>query len=108
LYASPNIIRMIKSRRMRWAGHVVRMGAMRSAYKILVGKLEGTSRHRRRICENNIRMYLRVIGWEVVHWIYVAQDKDRWRALVNALMNLRVPYSAGNFSATDGCSIDLL
>jgi hypothetical protein len=84
---------MIKSRRMRWAGHVARMGAKRNAYRILVGKPEG-KRPRGRIkrgWENNIRMDLREIGWGGMDWINLARDRDQWRAIVNAVMNLRVP-----------------
>jgi hypothetical protein len=92
LYSSPNI-RMIKSRRMRWAGHVARMGKGRGAYRILVGRPEGRrqlGRPRRR-WEDNIKMDLEEMGWEGLDCIDMAQDRDRWRALVNAVMNLRVP-----------------
>jgi hypothetical protein len=93
LYSSRNIIRVIKSRRMRWAGHVAHMGEGRGAYRILVGRLEGRRplgrpRPRR---EDNIKMDLQEVGWEGVAWIDMAQDRGRWRALVNAVMNLRVP-----------------
>jgi hypothetical protein len=84
---------MIKSRRMRWAGHVARMGVTRNAYRILVGKPEGKrplGRPRRR-CVDNIKMNLRETGWGGVDWIELAQDRDQWRALVNTMMNLRVP-----------------
>ena len=90
LYSIPNIVRVIKSRRMRWAGHVARMGEERGAYRVLVGKLEGKRplwRHRRR-WEDNIKMDLQEV--ECMDWIELAQDRDRWRALVNAMMNLRV------------------
>jgi hypothetical protein len=83
---------LIKARRMRWAGHVARMGEVRGAY-ILVGKPEGRGplgRPRRR-WEDNIKMDLREIGFGDVNWIHWAQDRDRWRALVNTVMNLRVP-----------------
>jgi hypothetical protein len=93
LYSSPSIVRMIEARRMRWAGHVARMGAVRGAYNILVGMPEGRrplGRPRRR-WEDNIKMDLREIGFRVVGWIHWAQDRDRWRALVNTVMNLRVP-----------------
>jgi hypothetical protein len=93
LYSSPNIIRIIKSRRMRWAGHVARMGEKRNAYRILVGKPGGRKslgRPRRRWVDN-IKIDLRKIGWDVVDWIDLAQDRDQWRALVNTVMNLRVP-----------------
>jgi hypothetical protein len=92
LYSSPDIIRQIKSRRMRWAGHVARMGEGRNVYRVLVGKPEGRrplGRPRRR-WEDGIRMDLEEIGWGGVEWIHLAQDRDRWRALVNAVMNLRV------------------
>jgi hypothetical protein len=92
LYTSPDIIRQIKSRRMRWAGHVARMGEERNVYRALMGKLEGKiplGRPRRR-WEDGIRMDLREIGWGNVDWIQLAQDRDRWRALVNTVMNLQV------------------
>jgi hypothetical protein len=89
LYVSPTIIRGIKSRRIRWAGHVERMGAL----NILVGKLEGSRPRRRPIYrwEHNIRMGLCVRGWEGVDWMNLAQVRDQWRALVNTVMNLRLP-----------------
>jgi hypothetical protein len=93
LYSSPSIIGIIKSRRMRWAGHVARMGEKRNTYKLLVGKPEGKrplGRPRRRSVDN-IKMALLDIGWGSVDWIGLAQDRNRWRALVNAVMNLRVP-----------------
>jgi hypothetical protein len=93
LYSSPKIIRMIKSRRMRWAGHAARMGEKRNAYTILVGKPEGRrqlGRPRRRWVDNN-KIDLREIGWDGVDWVDLAQDRDHWRALVNTVMNLRVP-----------------
>jgi hypothetical protein len=80
---------MMKSRRMRWAGHVARMGETRNAYKILMRKPElGTPRRK---WEDNIKMDLGEIGWGGMDWIDVAQDKDQWKALVNTVMNLRVP-----------------
>jgi hypothetical protein len=85
-------MRQIKSRRMRWAGHVARMGEGRNVYRVLVGKPEGKrplERPRRR-WEDEIKMDHREIGWGGVEWIQVAQDRDRWRAVVNAVMNLRV------------------
>jgi hypothetical protein len=93
LYSSPSIIRIIKSKRMRWAGHVVRMGEKRNAYRLLVGKPEGKrplGRPRRRWVDN-IKVDLLEIGWGGVDWIGIAQDRDKWRALANAVMNLRVP-----------------
>jgi hypothetical protein len=102
LYCSPSIIRIIKSR-MRWAGQVARMGAKRKAYRILVGKPEGKrplGRPTRR-WEDNIRMDLREIGRGGMDWIDLAQNRDQWRALVNTVMNLRVPYNVGKFLS--GC-----
>jgi hypothetical protein len=93
LYSSPSIVRMIKARRMRWAAHVARMGEVRVAYNILVGRPEGRrplGRLRRR-WEDNIKLDLREIGFGGVDWIYWAQDRDRWRAFVNTVMNLRFP-----------------
>jgi hypothetical protein len=87
------IIRIIKSRRMRWAEHVARMGEKRSAYRILVGMPEGKrplGSPRRRWVDNT-RMHLREIGWDGADWIDMAQDRDHWRALVNTVLNLRVP-----------------
>jgi hypothetical protein len=84
-----NIIRVIKSRRMRWAGHVTRMGEGRGAYRILVGRPEGRrplGRPRRR-WEDNIKMDLQKVGCRGMDWIDMAQDRDRWRAVVNAVMN---------------------
>ena len=93
LNSSPNIVRVIKSRRMRWAGHVARMGEEREAYRILVGKPEGKrplGRPRRRWVDN-IRMDLQEVGCGYMDWIGRAQDRDRWWMLVSAVMNLRVP-----------------
>jgi hypothetical protein len=89
----PNIIRMLKSRRMRLAGDVARTGAKKNAYRILVGKPDGKrplGRPRRRWVDN-IKIDLGEIGWDGMDWIYLAQDRDQWRALVNTVMNLRVP-----------------
>ena len=93
LYSSPNIVRVIKSRRMRWARHVARIGEGRGVYRVLVGKPERKrplGRPRRR-WENNIRMDLQEVGLGYEDWIGLAQDRDRWRALVSAVRNLRVP-----------------
>jgi hypothetical protein len=92
LYSSSDLIRQIKSRRMRWARHVARMGEGRKVYRVLVGKQEGKRplvRPKRR-WEDGIKMDLREIGWGGVEWIQLAQDRDRWRAVLNAVMNLRV------------------
>jgi hypothetical protein len=98
LYSSPDIIRQIKSRRMRWVGHVARMGEERKVYKVLVGKPEGKrpiGRPRRR-WEDEIRMDIREIGLGGVDWSRLAQDRERWRAVVSAVMNLRVLVSLGS------------
>jgi hypothetical protein len=93
LYSSPYIVWEIKSRRMRWAGHVAHMGEKRGIYRILVGKPEGKRplgrpRHR---WEDNIKMDLKEMECGGMDRIKLAEDRDRWRALVNAVMNLRVP-----------------
>jgi len=93
LYSSPNNVRVIKSRRMRWAGHVARMGTERGMYWVLAGKPEGRSplgRPRRRWVDNT-RMDLQEVGCGYMDWIGLVQDRDRWRTLVSAVMNLRVP-----------------
>jgi hypothetical protein len=99
LYSSPNIVRQIKPRHMRWTGHLACMGEERKVYKVLVGKPKGKrplGRPSRR-WEDGIRMDPREIGWvgDGVDWIRLAQDRDRWQAFVNAVMNLQVlvPYS---------------
>jgi len=86
-------VRVIKSRRMRWAGHVARMGDGRGVYRVLVGKPEwkkplGRPRLR---SEDNIRMGLQEVGLGYEDWIGLAQNRDRWRALVSSVRNLRVP-----------------
>jgi hypothetical protein len=93
LHSSPSIVRVNKARRVRWAGHVARMGEVRGAYNILIGRPEGRrplGRPRRR-WEDNIKIDLREMGFGDVDWIHWAQDRDRWRALVSMVMNLRVP-----------------
>ena len=93
LYTSPNIVRVMKSRKMRLAGHVARMGEEMGVYRVLVGKPEGKrplGRPRRRWVYN-IRMDLQEVGHGGMDWIGLAQDRDRWRTLVSAVMNLRVP-----------------
>jgi hypothetical protein len=93
LYSSPSIIRIFKSRRMRSAGYVARLGETRNAYKILVGKPKGKRPLERPRCRwvDNIRMDHGEVGWCDVGWIGMAQDRNRWRALVNLVLNLRVP-----------------
>jgi hypothetical protein len=92
-YSSPNIVRVIKSRRMRWAGHVTRMGEGRGVYRFLIGRPEDKrplGRPRRR-WEDNITMDLREVGIDGANWIRLAQDRVQWRAFVNTVMTLRVP-----------------
>jgi hypothetical protein len=93
LYYSPSIIRIIKSRRKRWVGHVAQMGEKRNVYRLLVGKPEGKKplgrpRHR---WIDNIKMEFLEIGLNVVDWIGLTQDRYKWRALVNTVMNLWGP-----------------
>ena len=93
LYTSPGIDRVIKSRRMRWAGQVARMGERRGVYTILVGTTEGRrqlGRPRLRWEDNNKMDFLEV-GCGGMYWIDLAQDRDRWWALVKTVINLRVP-----------------
>jgi len=92
LCSSPNIVRVTKSRRMRWVGHVARMGEERGVYRVLVGKAESRPLGRpRRRWVDNIRMDLQEVGCGYMDWIGLAQDRDRWWTLVSAVMNLRVP-----------------
>jgi hypothetical protein len=93
LYVSPNIVTVTKSRKIRWAGHVERIGEMRNTYTTSVGNPEGKTRlgRPRRRWEDNIRMDLIKLGWKVLDWIYLAQDMDQWRALMNTVMNFQVP-----------------
>ena len=93
LYPSPNIVRVIKSRRLRWAGHVARMEEERGVHKVLLGKPEGKrplGRPRRR-WEDNIEMDLQEVGRGCGNWMELAQDRDMWRALVSTVMNFGVP-----------------
>ena len=98
LYSLPNIVRVVKSRRMRWAGHVARMGQGRGVYRVMVGTPERKrplGRPRRR-WEDNIKMDVQEVGeGGCGDWMELAQDRDRWRALVRTVMNLRVPKTRG-------------
>jgi len=92
LYCSPNIVRVIKWRRMKWAGHVAWIGEERGMYRVLVGKPEGRrplGRSRLRWVDN-IRMDFQEVGCGYMDWIGFAVGRDRWRTLVSAVMNLRV------------------
>ena len=93
LYSSPNIVRVIKWKRMRWAGHVACMGEERVVYRVLVGKPVGRRPlgRPRRGWVDNIRMDLQEVECGYMDWIGLAQDRDSWRTLVCAVMNLRVP-----------------
>jgi hypothetical protein len=93
LYSSPSIIRIIKSRRIRWAGRVSRMREKRNAYRLVLGKPEGKMLLGRPSCRwlDNVRLDLAEVGWDDVDWIGLAQDRNRWRAVVNSVLNLRVP-----------------
>ena len=93
LYSLPSIVWMVTSRRMRWEGHVARMREGRGVHRVLVGKPEGKKPLERPRCrwEDNIKMDLQKVGGGCGDWMELAQDRDRWRALVNMVMNLRVP-----------------
>ena len=90
-------MRVVKSKRMRWAGHVARMGERRGVHRVLVGKPEGKRPLGIPRCrsEDNIKMDLQEVGGGCGDWMELAQDRDRWRALVNTMMNLRVPKMRG-------------
>jgi hypothetical protein len=92
LYSSPNIIRIIKSKRMRWAGHLARMGEKGNAFRILVGKPEGKRPlgRQRRWWADIIKMDLGELECDGIDWIDLAQDGDQWKTLVNTVMNFRV------------------
>ena len=101
LYSSPNITWVIKSRRMRWVGHIACMGERRGVYRVLVGKPEakrllGKPRHR---WQDIIKIDLQEVGWVGLDWIDLAQDRDRWQALVYATMNLWVLQDVGNLTS---------
>jgi hypothetical protein len=100
LYSSPDIFRQGKSRRMRWAGHVARMEEERKLYKVLVGKPEGKRPlgSPRRRWEDGIRMDFTEIGLGGVDWIRLSQDRDWWRAVVSAVMNLRGSFATESVS----------
>ena len=92
LYSLPNIVRVVKSRRMRWAGHVARMEEGRGVHRVLVGKPEGKRllRRPRRRWEDNNKMDLQEVRGGCGDWMELAQDRDRWRALVSTVRNFRV------------------
>jgi len=92
LYSSSSIVLVIKSRRMRWAGHTARMGERRVVYRVLVGKPEGKRPlgRPRRGWEDNIKTELQEVGCGGKDWIDLAEERDRWWALVNAIMILQV------------------
>jgi hypothetical protein len=96
---------MIKSKRMRWPGHVAQIREKRNAYRIFVGKPERKGPLGRPRCRwvENIKIDLREKGWDGMDWIDLAQDRDQWRALVNMVMNFQVPSNAGKFLST--CTI---
>ena len=93
LYSLPNIVPVVKSRRMRWAGQVACMGEDRVVYRVLVGKPEGKRPLGRPRCkwEDNIKMDLQEVGRSRGDWMELAQDRDRWRALMGTVRDFRVP-----------------
>jgi hypothetical protein len=93
LYSSLNIVRVIKSRRMRWMGHGARMAEGRGVHRVLVGRPKGKRPLGRSRCrwEDNIKIDLREIGIDGANWIHLAQDRVQWWACVNTAMNLQVP-----------------
>jgi hypothetical protein len=106
LYFLQSIIRMIKSMKIRWVGHVARMGEKRNMYRLLVGKQEGKESTRKTRCRwvDNIKMGLVEIGWDAVDWLGLAQDREKFGALMNVVMNLQVPllsgYTSGGLSSS--------
>ena len=93
VYSLPSIVLVVKLKRMRWAGHVARMGEDRGVHRVLVGKPEGKrplGRPRRR-WEDNIKMDLQEVGGGRGDWMELAQDRDGWRSLVGTVRNFRVP-----------------
>jgi hypothetical protein len=99
LYSSPNIVRVIKARRMRWVGYLACIGERRGIYMVVVRKPEGKRPQvsPRRRWEDNIKLDLHEVGCGGMDWIELAQDRNRWCAHVTAVMDLRVPYTVGNF-----------
>ena len=91
LYCSPSTVRIIKSRILRWAGHVARMEEGRSAFKILTGTATGKRPLGRPSWEDNIRLDLKEISINMRNWVDLAQDRDYWRSLVNVTLNLWIP-----------------
>ena len=96
-YYSPNIIRVIKSRRNRWTGHVAHMRERRGVCRVLVRKsaVKTPLGRPRRRWEDNIKMDLQEVGWRCTNWIELAQDRDRWRAIINTAINILVLQNVG-------------